>query len=43
MNRIDYSNSGLAALGRNEDSFLAHVAPGEMVVPLSYLTKLKEE
>jgi len=33
MNRIDYSNSGLAALGRNEDSFLAHVAPGEMVVP----------
>jgi hypothetical protein len=33
MNRIDYSNSGLASLGRNEDSFLAHVAPGEMVVP----------
>ena len=33
MNRIDYSNSGLAALGRNEDSFLAHGAPGEMVVP----------
>jgi len=33
MNRIDYSNSDLAALGRNEDSFLAHVAPGEMVVP----------
>ena len=33
MNRIDYSNSGLAALGRNEDSFLAHVAPGEMVIP----------
>jgi len=33
MNIIDNSGKGLAALGRNEDRFMAHVAPGEMVVP----------
>ena len=33
MNIIDNSGTGLAALGRNEDRFMAHVAPGEMVVP----------
>jgi len=33
MNRIDNSGKGIAGLGRNEDSMLAHVAPGEMVVP----------
>ena len=33
MNRIDNSGTGIAGLGRNEDSMLAHVAPGEMVVP----------
>jgi len=33
MNRIDNSNKGIAGLGRGEDSMLAHVAPGEMVVP----------
>jgi len=33
MNIIDSSGKGLAALGRNEDRFMAHVAPGEMVVP----------
>ena len=33
MNRIDNSSKGIAGLGRNEDSMLAHVAPGEMVVP----------
>jgi len=30
---VDNSGTGLAALGRNEDRFMAHVAPGEMVVP----------
>ena len=30
---IDNSGKGLAALGRNEDRFMAHVAQGEMVVP----------
>ena len=33
MNKIDNSGEGIARLGRNEDSMLAHVAPGEMVVP----------
>ena len=33
MNIIDNSGKGLAALGRDEDRFMAHVAPGEMVVP----------
>jgi len=33
MNRIDSNRKGLASLGRNEDSYMAHVAPGEMVVP----------
>jgi len=33
MNIIDNSGTGLAALGRNEDRLMAHVAPGEMVVP----------
>mgnify|MGYP003111466945 FL=1 len=33
MNKIDNSGTGIAALGRDEDAFLAHVAPGEMVVP----------
>lgn len=30
---IDNSGKGLASLGRAEDKFLAHVAPGERVVP----------
>ena len=33
MNKIDNTGTGIAALGRNEDSMIAHVAPGEMVVP----------
>ena len=33
MNRTDNSRQGLAGLGRNEDSMIAHVAPGELVVP----------
>ena len=33
MNIVDNSGKGLAALGRDEDRFMAHVAPGEMVVP----------
>jgi len=33
MNRKDNSGTGIAGLGRGEDSMLAHVAPGEMVVP----------
>jgi len=33
MNIVDNSGKGLAALGRNEDRFMAHVAKGEMVVP----------
>lgn len=33
MNKIDNSGAGIAALGRDEDAFLAHVAAGEMVVP----------
>jgi len=33
MNRIDNSGKGIAGLGRGEDSMIAHVAPGEMVVP----------
>ena len=33
MNRIDNSGTGIAGLGRGEDTMLAHVAPGEMVVP----------
>ena len=33
MNIIDNSGKGLAALGRNGDSLMAHVTPGEMVVP----------
>mgnify|MGYP003142972786 CR=1 FL=1 len=33
MNIVDNSGQGLAALGRNEDRLMAHVAPGEMVVP----------
>jgi hypothetical protein len=33
MNRIDNSGKGIAGLGRGEDTMLAHVAPGEMVVP----------
>jgi hypothetical protein len=33
MNKIDNSGTGIAALGRDEDAFLAHVAAGEMVVP----------
>lgn len=33
MNKIDNSGMGIAALGRDEDNYLAHVARGEMVVP----------
>jgi len=33
MNRIDNSGQGLARLGRDEDKYMAHVAPNEMVVP----------
>ena len=33
MNRIDNTGTGIAALGRDEHSMIAHVAPGEMVVP----------
>tara|TARA_R110001599_G_scaffold13727_3_gene61294 strand:+ start:223 stop:465 length:243 start_codon:yes stop_codon:yes gene_type:complete len=33
MNIIDNSGKGIAALGRDEDRMMAHVAPGEMVVP----------
>ena len=33
MNKIDNTGTGIAGLGRGEDSMLAHVAPGEMVVP----------
>ena len=33
MDIVDNSGKGLAALGRNEDRFIAHVAKGEMVVP----------
>ena len=33
MKRIDNSGKGIAGLGRGEDSMIAHVAPGEMVVP----------
>ena len=33
MKRIDNSGKGMAGLGRGEDSMIAHVAPGEMVVP----------
>ena len=33
MNRIDNSGQGLAKLGRDEDKYMAHVAPNEMVVP----------
>ena len=33
MNRIDPNRQGLASLGRDEDRYMAHVAPGEMVVP----------
>lgn len=33
MNKIDNSGAGIAALGRNGDKFMAHVAAGEMVVP----------
>ena len=33
MNIVDNSGKGLAALGRNEDRFMAHVAKGGMVVP----------
>jgi len=33
MNIIDNSGTGLAALGRNGDTKLAHVTTGEMVVP----------
>ena len=30
---IDNSGTGIASLGRDEDRFVAHVAPGERVVP----------
>ena len=33
MGRIDYSETEVAAKGRDGDKFMAHVAPGEMVVP----------
>ena len=33
MNKIDNSGTGIATLGRDEDSYMAHVAAGEMVVP----------
>ena len=33
MKRIDNSGKGIAGLGRGEDSMIAHLAPGEMVVP----------
>jgi len=33
MNIIDNSGKGIAALGRDEDRMMAHVASGEMVVP----------
>jgi len=42
MNIIDNSGTGLAALGRNEDRFMAHVAPGEMVVPPVISDKTRE-
>lgn len=32
MNRIDYTHK-MGSMGRNEDRYMAHVAPGEMVVP----------
>tara|TARA_R100001082_G_scaffold10953_1_gene5971 strand:+ start:3585 stop:5204 length:1620 start_codon:yes stop_codon:yes gene_type:complete len=47
MKRIDNSGKGIAGLGRGEDSMIAHVAPGEMVVPpvISETTqdKIKQE
>jgi len=42
MNIIDNSGTGLAALGRDEDRFMAHVAPGEMVVPPVISDKTRE-
>jgi len=30
---IDNSGTGIASLGRDEDRFVAHVAPGERVIP----------
>lgn len=33
MQRIDYSRNALAASGRYGDRYMAHVAPGEMIVP----------
>ena len=42
MNRIDNSGKGIAGLGRGEDSMLAHVAPGEMVVPPVISPKTQE-
>ena len=33
MNKIDNSGTGIAALGRDGDKFMAHVTTGEMVVP----------
>ena len=42
MNRIDNSGTGIAGLGRGEDSMLAHVAPGEMVVPPVISPKTQE-
>ena len=36
-NRQQEQLQGIAALGRNEDTYLAHVAPDEMVVPAQAL------
>ena len=43
MNRIDNSGMGIAQLGRDEDKFLAHVAPNEMVVPPVITPETKSE
>jgi hypothetical protein len=36
-NRQQEQLQGIAALGRNEDTYLAHVAPDEMIVPAQAL------
>lgn len=41
--KIDYSKNKIAAKGRDGDQFLAHIAPGEMIVPPVISPELKAQ
>lgn len=43
MNRVNYSTKGDAAKGRNGDKYMAHVSPGEMILPEGVISEDLEQ